>query len=248
MSNNSQKTGFNRKKLVIWITVVSVFASLIPTILVLILLNRSLDPWNLMMAVLLPALIAPSASWYITGLMAEMDRLKGEMQKMATYDSLTGVMVRGAFVSSSSQICKLANRNAKQVSVLFIDIDNFKQINDSFGHGGGDEVLKSFGNIIRQCLRNSDLAGRMGGEEFVLTLPETNMQGALHIAGKISEMVRECEVTTDNGMVNYSISVGVASQEAEANFEQLLSQADDAMYQAKYAGKDQVVTYSDQIS
>ena len=129
-----------------------------------------------------------------------------------------------------------------------VDIDNFKQVNDKLGHDGGDVVLQSVASQLRQNLRSADFVARIGGEEFVVVLPETDLEGAVEVAGRLRTAVKSATIETAQGALSVTVSVGVGSgvlSEA-ADHRQMIFDADQALYVAKRTGKDRVETASRQ--
>jgi diguanylate cyclase (GGDEF)-like protein len=122
-----------------------------------------------------------------------------------------------------------------------IDIDHFKQINDTFGHPAGDQVLRALADLCRQCLRREDILSRFGGEEFLVLLPETNLKNALGVAERLRRKATHQAITTGQGDVHIAISIGVAARcERMKNLMDLIRRADESLYAAKQAGRDQV--------
>ncbi len=134
-------------------------------------------------------------------------------------------------------------RNKKTMSAIAIDIDFFKKINDSYGHDGGDEVLKAFAQMLQTCPRASDLSSRLGGEEFVVILPDTSLEGALIVAEKIRDNAEQLRIPYDEKVIQLTASFGVASQEDYLDTDALLKNADKALYQAKQEGRNRVCHY-----
>ena len=238
-------TRLGRPRLLALITLVAVIGSVTITAVVNTLIGRTLDSGGVFIAIAAPVILAPSIGWYLIGLMMRIHQLEEEARTIATYDMLTGLLTRRAFLTSCESAYQITKRNKSFFSVAYIDIDNFKKLNDTFGHGGGDEVLKSLGSTINKYKRASDLAGRIGGEEFALAFPNTNLEGALHMAEKLCRVARGNCVTYENKLINYTISIGVetSGQADEEDLYQILKHSDDALYQAKRAGKDRVVAY-----
>jgi diguanylate cyclase (GGDEF)-like protein len=130
--------------------------------------------------------------------------------------------------------------------LAYIDIDDFKTINDTYGHVIGDEVLKSFANTLKGSARGSDIIGRIGGEEFAILLPETDIQGAYAILERLRTQICSKTLRIEEHAINLSISVGLSHSRKENEFavEQLIKQADKALYQAKSEGKNCIVQYA----
>lgn len=135
-----------------------------------------------------------------------------------------------------------ARRHGEALSLLMLDIDHFKEINDTYGHKVGDIVLQRLSAVMRETLRTIDVIGRLGGEEFAILLPETDLQRAAEIAERLREIISRAEVVLDGGMpLHFTASIGVtALQEKDTNLDILLNQADMALYQAKEGGRNKV--------
>ncbi len=161
-------------------------------------------------------------------------QLVHDLKVMAETDSLTGVFSRRKleeFLRSEVERCK---RYHRPLSVLFIDVDNFKQINDTYGHNKGDEVLKSIAHVIRKETRKTDFVGRFGGEEFLIVLPETELDHAYAVAERIRKSIERL----DFGVGRVSVSVGVTDLREDDDLESLFNRVDRAMYLAKEKGKN----------
>jgi len=167
------------------------------------------------------------------------DRLKD----MASHDPLTQVLNARAYYSACEQQMALSQRSQQPFSVLFVDLDHFKKINDTHGHAAGDEVLRVVAQTLGQHLRSTDLLGRIGGEEFSVFLPDTALQGALQVAENLRRAIEQCRPDQADLMVNITASIGVASREGGPQSMQGIQQrADAAMYEAKKAGRNRVST------
>ncbi len=162
------------------------FLTWIPTILLTIacvfLLNFAGFNPNLTTAIIIATivelLLAPALSYHMVGQSIKIYNLEEEMRELATYDSLTGVLARREFLVRAEYLFKLAKREGREFSVVIADIDHLKNINDQYGHNAGDKVLESFGQTIKSTIRESDLACRYGGDEFLFFLPNTSTDGA----------------------------------------------------------------------
>lgn len=174
-----------RPVLVALITLLSVISSVLIAQLLAYFFGGSLNSTTLTIAFITPCIIAPAASWYVVGLLFKIHRLEGEQRNYAAKDMLTSVMSRRAFFENCETLLKLMERNTSSMTLAFIDVDNFKNINDSFGHTGGDEVLKSFANSLEKHCRDSDVIGRFGGDEFAIAFPNTNTNDSNKVLEKI---------------------------------------------------------------
>ena len=160
-------------------------------------------------------------------------------ENMARIDALTGMFNRRAFVERGEQVVRLCERDASPVSTLLIDVDFFKKINDTHGHGAGDLVLKQIGNLLDLEFRKSDVCGRLGGEEFAVLLANTDAVTATALADKFRQTVAALSIPWQAHTLSVTVSIGVASESYD--LESLLHRADMAMYQAKENGRNATV-------
>jgi diguanylate cyclase (GGDEF)-like protein len=157
-------------------------------------------------------------------------------------DSLTSLFNRRAFEKKIQEEFERSKRYHSSLSVLILDIDNFKTINDTYGHHGGDAALVKISETFREKTRQSDFPARYGGEEFVLVLPETDQDNALQVAGKVHESIRTCTFGTIARPFALTVSIGVSSTSARyySDWRELVDDADKALYLAKNSGKDRI--------
>ncbi len=174
----------------------------------------------------------------------ERKALEQELRHLATTDPLTGACNRRYFMSVLGQEIERSARHGSPVSVIMLDLDHFKAINDSHGHATGDKVLIETVNTCQANLRETDLLGRMGGEEFAVLLRGTDHAGAMGLAERLCQAIRDLHIVApDGGRIPVRASLGVAQHErGDWSLDRLLSRADHALYQAKAAGRDQVVS------
>lgn len=169
---------------------------------------------------------------------------RAAMYAVATTDALTGIANRRHLFGAGERELARAARHGSPLSLLMLDIDFFKRVNDRWGHPLGDRVIRNVADLLRGVLRASDLCGRVGGEEFMAILPETDAEGAYALAERLRQAVASCDaIRADDGeVVRHAISVGVATLgRREMTFEQLVHEADGALYQAKAQGRNRVV-------
>ena len=162
--------------------------------------------------------------------------LEAELRRLATTDSLTGAANRRQFFASTEREARRASRHERPLSLLMLDVDHFKQINDHHGHDVGDRALRRLVSICREELRDTDTVGRLGGEEFGILLPETTLEAAAQVA----ERLRSALAGDALGVAS-SVSVGVAEMHDAEPIQSLVKRADQALYRAKNAGRDRVV-------
>jgi diguanylate cyclase (GGDEF)-like protein/PAS domain S-box-containing protein len=174
---------------------------------------------------------------------SDRKKIEGELSFRASHDELTRLGNRRAVDEQLSQEVARAARYGHVLSVVMIDIDHFKQVNDSFGHPVGDQVLKRLAEALRDAIRRIDFVGRFGGEEFLMVLPQLDHDAALLTAERLRKMVESNPVKTSNHTINITVSLGVATMpEHGGTAEDLLKQADNAMYAAKAGGRNQVAS------
>lgn len=160
----------------------------------------------------------------------------------ATIDPLTGLLNRRTLMKQLSHVQQQSLRTGRPVSLMMMDLDHFKQINDRYGHQGGDRVLELFAQILRQEVRSSDYVSRFGGEEFLVLLTDARQQDALLLAERILNGCRSNVVALEDCReIRFAVSIGVAQLDGAASVETCLSRADAALYQAKAQGRDRVV-------
>jgi len=167
-------------------------------------------------------------------------RVLNEMQRLAVTDPLTGLYNRRHFFDVAQTELERSRRYHHSMSIIILDVDHFKRVNDSFGHMVGDEVLRSLARTSLASLRKVDIMGRYGGEEFVVMLPETNLTSACVMAERLRSQVASMRVGSDRGVVSITISIGVAGFDGktEIDLDTLLNRADQALYRAKGSGRN----------
>ncbi|HSN80236.1 MAG TPA: GGDEF domain-containing protein, partial [Rhodoferax sp.] len=143
-------------------------------------------------------------------------------------------------MSLADQELARARRYELPLVVLMLDLDHFKNVNDSYGHPTGDAVLKSLVQTVKGVLRESDVVGRIGGEEFAVLLPNTTQEGGCALADRIIDAVRAHPVTFDGHHVDYTVSIGASKLTQQASFGALLAECDTALYRAKRGGRDRL--------
>ena len=171
-------------------------------------------------------------------------RLHELVRYQARTDALTRVYNRRHFLSLAELEFSRSERYAKPLSMILLDLDHFKEVNDRYGHGVGDQLLQSVAERCRSNIRPADIIGRYGGEEFTILLPETELAGAHLLAERLRAGIAGCQISVDGESVCATISLGVSSKTGDTpNLTALLRQADEAMYAAKRAGRNQVADF-----
>jgi len=166
---------------------------------------------------------------------------KEKLERLANFDSLTGLYNRRAILGKLHELINLANRYKEDFSLVMLDIDHFKRVNDRYGHLTGDEVLEKIAALIRRNIRDTDTVGRYGGEEFIIILPQTNLSSAWGVAERLRTIIEKAEMKDPAGTVfAITVSQGLAGWERDEDATSLISRADEALYKAKEKGRNRV--------
>ncbi len=189
------------------------------------------------------ALIALFVSIQLNGfgfLLLLKEKADKELIRLATLDPLTETLNRRSFVELSRQQLALSHRTLRPVSALICDIDHFKNINDKHGHHAGDKMICALVQVARDTLRTGDSIGRWGGEEFVILLPHTALQGAVQLAGRLNARFAAHSFSYENKTLAATISIGVAENLDNEDIQDTIIRADKALYRAKEQGRNRV--------
>jgi diguanylate cyclase (GGDEF)-like protein len=179
---------------------------------------------------------------YLWFLVAELGR---ELAEQASTDPLTGVMNRRAMEEAALREIARCTRYGYPLSLIMIDIDKFKHLNDTLGHAAGDCALQAFTSRVKKMLRCQDLLARMGGDEFVIMLPDTSASAGAVIAERIRQAIETLEVPFESGPIRFTVSAGIAQLDpAQDDWEDLSRNADAALYDAKQHGRNSVAAQS----
>jgi two-component system, cell cycle response regulator len=161
--------------------------------------------------------------------------------EQSTRDPLTGLGNREAVLSEMQNRFELSMRHGRPLSAVIVDLDHFKQVNDRHGHAAGDLALRQFGELVRQVLRSTDLSGRIGGEEFLLVLPETELEGAHLLVERLRTAVETNPVRLSTGPLQVTASFGVGERhERDRDAGALMGRVDAALYRAKHLGRNRI--------
>jgi len=185
----------------------------------------------------------------LTSLSEDKNILLEKLKEQANRDPLTNMYNRRYFASISNTIIGLTNRSKEPLSVIMIDIDKFKNINDTYGHSIGDEILILIANKLMNLVRKSDTIARIGGEEFVILLPNANATQANVLAQKLRKEVAQIIYKNGTSSISFTISLGVYefNNKEDKNIESALNKADKALYDAKNSGRNRVSIYNSNI-
>lgn len=173
---------------------------------------------------------------------AELEGLLNKTERLAMIDELTGVYNRRRFTDVLRREWATSRRYQHPLALMLVDVDRFKSVNDSHGHGAGDELLKRIANILSSRVREVDVCARYGGDEFALLLPHTTAEGAVVVAERVREKLRQDRASWHGEAARVSFSIGVASTEDETlrTPDELIEAADRALYEVKREGRDRV--------
>jgi len=198
---------------------------------------------------LVTVLLAPLILWPLIKLLLFIDELEQKMYNLATYDSMTKLFSRQAFFKRALSLHETFKESNRPYSVCIIDIDNFKSINDTYGHACGDKVLINFGEIFSKIFDSSYIIGRVGGEEFAVVV-DTDANTLKEEMDKLHQKVLNTKVPYKNNNILYTISMGIFENKTPNTFtfDEALSNADDALYEAKVTDKNKTVIFSNSLS
>jgi len=199
--------------------------------------------WQIILVSILIILII--LYWYLKTLKINKKLLETEkkLKLLASTDSMTKLYNRRFFLSTSEHTLELSKRNKSSTSVIILDIDDFKKVNDTYGHKVGDDVIVTLASLLTKYTRRSDMVCRWGGEEFTILLPETNLKGALNIAEKIRHETEKLYINTfSDKKLKFTVSIGVSliDKQGDLTIENSIHRADEALYEAKHNGKNRV--------
>ncbi len=169
-----------------------------------------------------------------------------QLEQLASHDMLTGVLNARAYYAECEKSIQMATRTEQPFAVIFVDLDHFKRVNDTYGHAAGDAVLQAVANCLSKTVRNSDALGRIGGEEFSILMPNTNQSGAVQVAELLRKSVEALKPTFEGKSLPITASIGVAACNAAGESMKMIQQrADEAMYVAKSLGRNRVSVFGE---
>ena len=184
-------------------------------------------------------------AYVTTMLAADIKRSKDMLRLLSETDEMTSLFNKRSFNETLSKEMKKAARYSRRFSILLIDADNLKDVNDSHGHGAGDQLIKVLANTLRECLRTSDVIARIGGDEFVVLLPEADHKHARDAAERVRSASANTSFDRDGEKVSMTVSIGIASYPDDGEgLEEIMENADRALYKSKKSGRNRVTPYS----
>jgi diguanylate cyclase (GGDEF)-like protein len=179
------------------------------------------------------------------GDVSELTRQAEQLERLATVDGMTGLYNRRHFLALAETEWTRSKRYSRPLALLMLDIDLFKSVNDRYGHDTGDEVIKSVADVLKTKKRASDVAGRLGGEEFALLLPEATLNNACAAAERLRQVIADRAITVKENRISITISIGASIAQGEMNgVADLIKQADVALYEAKRSGRNRVCRFA----
>jgi diguanylate cyclase (GGDEF)-like protein len=172
------------------------------------------------------------------------DQRASDLETLAAVDWLTGLYNRRHFETLAQAELARSQRYMRPMTVMMLDIDHFKDVNDTYGHARGDRVIQALATVCLATKRDADVAARLGGEEFALLLPETTDSAATQFAERLRQQIRDCAPIVEGEKLPITVSIGIAGASmTTSGFQSLLSNADQALYEAKRSGRNRVVTW-----
>lgn len=171
----------------------------------------------------------------------KIEKLNDKLKFTSTHDKLTKLYNRGAILTFLQNDVQRVKRVKTSLSIMMLDLDFFKKVNDTYGHLTGDTVLSSVSLVLKNNIREIDLIGRYGGEEFIIILPDTNIEQAALLAERIIEKIRNNCIETDKAVINQTISIGITQYKKDETMDEFIERADEALYQAKGSGRNKYI-------
>lgn len=201
--------------------------------------------FNGLQAVLILVLVFLAMGWNFACLLMAIERLRNEVADLALLDDLTGVANRRHLLQRLSEECARSERNGEPFSLLLVDLDGFKEINDTYGHAAGDACLQHFTVMAQTRLRPGDMLARTGGDEFCIVLPSASLREGASIARRVLEVCRQDAACCSGKEISIAISIGVAQWDRSISQfpDRLMANADHALYAAKKSGKNDYAIY-----
>jgi diguanylate cyclase (GGDEF)-like protein len=220
----------------------SILFSVLLTIVISQFTGDGVSPAGIWTAVLVPAIIAPLFCMFFLPLLIQLDAAENRLRELSRRDSLTGIYNRSFFIELAERELIRTLRYGDIFSIAILDVDNFKLVNDTYGHLAGDKVLQVLSEICLQNLRQSDTIARFGGDEFVILFPYADKLHVTECLERIRRIVALTPVDYDGQTIHFTVSAGsTAYHNSYTDLDFILQQADKALYQAKESGKDRII-------
>ncbi len=224
-----------------YLTVGSILISVLITFFISILFGNNPGIQGYSLAVFIPAVIASIAGYITLSLYYELEQSRQEIHVLANTDDLTQIFNRRHFFELAERELERSRRNRHSLAIILFDIDDFKRVNDSYGHLAGDLVLRKTCNACQAVIRPYDVFARFGGEEFIFLLPDTDEERARAVADKLRNLISKLAITYNETNVQITISVGIAIFNPNIDtLDDVINRADNALYNAKNMGKNRL--------
>jgi diguanylate cyclase (GGDEF)-like protein len=233
------------RRQVFWLTVQIAAYALISAIIVTTLIMKitgKFIPDIYLFTFIVPLVVAPPIAYWLANLIYEITRLGEEIERIAYADDLTGIANRRAFFEKAPDLIAQSTESEDSISVILIDIDHFKKINDTYGHKAGDAMLILVADILTQSMRDTiGIVGRIGGEEFALVIVHKNSSYVVALADQIRLNIKNASINIRNTLISTTASIGLARHVSGTDLDHTLLCADKALYLAKNTGRDRIV-------
>jgi diguanylate cyclase (GGDEF)-like protein len=226
------------------LTALACIVSILASILIGSWMGDHVSMTGLWMALIIPGIISPIFSVMFLRILIQLDTAQKQLQEVARRDGMTGIFNRTYFIEMAERELALARRYGHIFTIAILDVDDFKWINDTYGHLAGDQVLLVLTTIIRNNLRKTDVFARFGGDEFVILFPNTDEDYAQVCIQRFLDILARSTVFFHGKDIHFTVSVGTEVYCNQSELDAILHQADMALYRAKNQGKDQIVTHS----
>ncbi|KQX40558.1 hypothetical protein ASD04_07545 [Devosia sp. Root436] len=222
------------------ITLISVALSVIFTNMIMEIFSAGVNVQGLVVSIVMPLALGGPMTWFLVLRHEQLRHANDQLEHMASTDWLTACLNRGAFTGAVSRHLDRRAPTERGGALLIVDADDFKSVNDRFGHEAGDDALQLIASAIRQAVRSTDLVGRLGGEEFGVFLTDSDTATADHVAERIRRSVSAIAFAPGGSPCPLSVSIGGATFATHAPFGDLYRLADQHLYEAKNTGRDRV--------
>lgn len=233
---------FGTFKVTLVVTIISIIFSVLISIGIMFLTDGSISIMGLFISIIVPAILVPSFEYRVLSVLSQLDFAEEKLKIISTIDELTGAYNRRYFFEAASQELARAQRYNGIFSIAILDIDNFKYINDNYGHLAGDHTLVEIRKICNENIRMPDIFARYGGDEFIFLFPETGKEKARECLERIIKSISAKTISYENISIQIRISIGLAEYSHRVLLvDHMLKEADLALYRVKHEGGNKVI-------
>ena len=234
-----------RKYGAVWLTLavtgISILISLAMTIFINYLVDRTVSQFGIILSIVIPAMIAPGFEYHSLRLLDQLDKTEERLKLLSITDDLTGAFNRRHFFELANNEIMRVQRHGGTCAIAIMDFDNFKMVNDTYGHLAGDEALRRVSRICRENIRENDVFARYGGDEFVFLFPQTNDIQAKECLGRVMDKIAKSAGHAENE-IHPKVSIGLYTFSPNiTTLDTILQKADIALYKAKQTGGNRVI-------